>query len=299
MLYRRFPKIANKEFSILALSLAGNRADGKRVTVAADLPRAEELLRAAAGRGINLVWAGSSGADAAVIGALLETTGLSETVIRILEYTGKTAEGLTAFLAEAGARGREFLLVRSESARDAENLKTAGVFDAAERARKGGTIAWAGFSTTCENRAILAALEAFSSADFWATDYSYRCDDVAEAIGKAAQNELSFISLDPLSSGTLDPVPPEVHEIFRNAPVPRSHDEWALRAVWESQDLVSAMIAPASPEDLLRKTIFAEGGRANSLPSRELAVIAEAAKCLNAGVNKEKRAETEEFRPTH
>ena len=80
MLYRRFPKIANKEFSILTLSI-----------VADDLPRAEELLRAAAGRGINLVWAGSSGADAAAIGALLEKTGLSETVVRIIEYTGKTA----------------------------------------------------------------------------------------------------------------------------------------------------------------------------------------------------------------
>lgn len=295
MLYRRFPKIANKEFSIITLSLAAD----DRSLAQDDLPRAEELLLAAAGRGINLVWAGSSGAEAAAIGALLERTGLSDTVVRILEYAGKTAAGLTAFLAEAGARGREFLLVRSEDARDAETLRAAGIFDAALRARAGGTIACAGFSVPCENRAILAGLEAFPSADFWATDYSYQCADVTEAIGVAAQHELSFITLDPFSRGTLDPVPPHIHEIFRNAPVPRSHDEWALRAVWESQDLVSAVVCPASPEDLLRKTILAEGGRANSLPSRELAVIAEAARCLNAGTNKEKRAETEEIPPTH
>jgi predicted aldo/keto reductase-like oxidoreductase len=251
--------------------------------IVADPDRAAELLSLAAERGINLVWAGNDAARARGIAGMIARANLGTAVSRVIEFAGATAEALTAFLAEAGRTERDILLVRASDAKEASALERAGVFRAAERARSGSVVAHAGFSAPADEATILACLEAFPGADLWASEYGYPDFGIAAAIGAAAARELSFISLDPFAGGALERVPPAVHEAFRDASVPRSHDEWALRGVWESQDLVSAVVYPESGEDLARKAILAEAGRANSLPSKELAVLAEAAAIFKTG----------------
>lgn len=302
MLYRHFPKIANEEFSILALALAPRNAPAspargaetpgyaqpaparnRHADLVADPDRTTELLALAAERGINLVWAGNDGARARVVAETIGRAGLGNAVSRIIEFTGSTPEELQAFLAEAGRAERDVLLVRANDAKGATALEKAGVFRAAERTRSGGVVAHAGWSAPADMETIRACLDAFPGADLWASEYGYLDFGIADAIGEAAARELSFISLDPFAGGQLERVPPAVHEAFRDASVPRSHDEWALRGVWESQDLVSAVVYPESGEDLVRKAIFAEGGRANSLPAKELSVLAEAATRFKTG----------------
>ncbi len=302
MLYRHFPKIANEEFSILTLALAPRNAPERAaresdtsVTVppaparkrhadlVAEPDRTAGLLALAAERGINLVWAGNDAARAREVAETIARAGLANAFWRVIEFTGTAPEALTTFLAEAGRTERDILLVRATGAEEASTLETAGVFRAAERARAGGVVAHAGWSAPADARAILACLDAFPGADLWACEYGYPDFGIADAIGAAAARELSFISLDPFAGGALERVPPAVHEAFRVASVPRSHDEWALRGVWESQDLVSAAVYPESVEDLVRKAILAEGGRANSLPAKELSVLAEAAALFRSG----------------
>jgi len=79
------------------------------------------------------------------------------------------------------------------------------------------------------------------------------------------------------AGGKLVPVPAEAHKAYRTAPVPRSHEEWALRAVWEMQEVATVTIEPANDAQFQRACVFAETGRANSLPLRELAVLEKAA----------------------
>ena len=273
MLYRHFPKIANKEFSILTLSLeAGNPAKN------------DQLLDTAIAQGINLVYAGTDQQAIASAGALLERKGLKKTVSMVYEFTGKTAADLTAFLAATGNCpdncAGDFLLIRIESAEDVEAMKATGVFSAAAQARQSGAAGYLGFSVHPSPDAITAALDSFALWDFWATDFNYLQEGLVESICTVSRSELSFISLDPFAGGKLERIPAEVHKLFEDAPVPRSNDEWALRAVWELQDAVSAVIRPETPEDLFRKSIFAEAGRANSLPSREMAVLKAAAAML-------------------
>ena len=273
MLYRHFPKIANKEFSILALSL---EADGPA--------KSETLLDTAVAQGINLVYAGHDPQAIAKAGSLLERKGLTETVFRVYEFTGKTAADLTAFLAATGncpgSCPGDFLLIRIESAGDAKTMKAGGVFSAASQARQSGAAGYLGFSVPPSPEAITAAIDSFALWDFWATDFNYLTGDLVDSIREASRSELSFISLDPFAGGKLERVPAAVHKLFEDAPVPRSNDEWALRAVWELQDAVSAVIRPKSPEDLFRESILAEAGRPNSLPSREITVLEAAAAML-------------------
>jgi predicted aldo/keto reductase-like oxidoreductase len=273
MLYRHFPKIANKEFSILTLSLE-----------AGDPAKNETLLDTAIVQGINLVYAGRDQQAIARAGTLLERKGLKKTVSMVYEFTGKTAADLTAFLAATGnCPGNcagDFLLIRVESAEDAEAMKAAGVFSAAAQARQSGAAGYLGFSVPPSPDAIHAALDSFALWDFWATDFNYLQEGLVESIREVSRSELSFFSLDPFAGGKLERIPAEVHKLFEDAPVPRSNDEWGLRAVWEVQDSVSAVIRPETPEDLFRKSIFAEAGRANSLPSREMAILEAAAAML-------------------
>ena len=153
------------------------------------------------------------------------------------------------------------------------------------RARTAGTVGHYGFAAPADAACVMAAIEAHAHWDFFALPCNYltlnACAGLPDAVTFAGREELGMIAVDPFAEGRLEQVPAEVHELFRNAPVPRSHDEWALRAVWERQETVSLVWEAQNADQLMRKAIFAEAGRPNSLPSRELDVLARAAAKLS------------------
>lgn len=287
MMYRHFPGIENRDFSILALSLEGT----------GDRAKARSLLEAAAKNGINLVWTGSDPETTALVAGLLEETGLREafsllTVFDVnLEETGNPKNGdestqeLRALLDAARSGPGDFLVLRLTGDGDCKALAKSGLLRAASTLKSGGRIGACGFWTEPSAATIIGTIDAWNGWDFFSTDCNYALmgDEKAGlegALKYAAAAEIGFIATDPFAGGRLETVPPAVHEIFRLAPVPRSHDEWALRAVWERQETVSIAWAPPDVKDLERKAIFAEAGRPNSLPSAELNVLKDAARKL-------------------
>jgi hypothetical protein len=307
MLYRHFSGLSNTEYSILTLSLAAV-ADG---TPAGDR-LARELLATAVKFGINLFDAGSDPARAKSIRKLAneisaETDSAGgdaahQAFSLILTADAGTPAELARFLDEAKAEAGDILIIAPDPSLAAE----------AARARASGRIAAYGFRAerSLEEADIIAAIDAHSGWDFFAAPFNYLVRNLDGAFAHAADREMMVIALDPFAGGRLEAVPPAVHEFFRNAPVPRSHDEWALRAIWERQEIATAVWNPAetqnrnahgeiaasaagaSPsaaamtESLIRKSVFAEAGRANSLPSRELAVIRAAADAFAAETKK-------------
>ncbi len=270
MLYRHFPKIANKEFSILTPSFAGVE----------DPVLLAELLATAADLGINLVYAGSDPARAALIKETARKAAPGYQFSFVVKCAANDGAGLSEFLELSGA-----------GACDLVALTAAGeVAHAAARAKASLRIAGYGFAAptvlapegweTCDPAAVIAAIDAHPGWDFCAIPLNYLSDGLDGAIARAAEAEISIVSTDPLAGGRLQSVPPEVHEFFRNAPVPRAHDEWALRAVWELQEVATVALPTANRDLLVREAIYAEAGRANSLPSRELAVIESAARAI-------------------
>lgn len=281
MLYRHFPKIANKDFSILSLSLAGM----------ADETEAKSLLDQAVSLGINLVDAGFDPVEVAATARRLSDQqapaipGASFSLL--FEFRGHTAGELDALIAAASNAATDcFLLLYLADGASLDRIKKAGILAMADTAKKGNRISGYGFASPPVPAIIAGAAEAWGSWDFYRTDCNYLtaaagpggASGLNEALRVAALRELLCIASDAFAGGLLERQSPAVHEVFRNAPVPRSHDEWALRAVWEKQEVVTVVCKPANSADLLRKAIYAEAGRPNSLPGKELAVLEEAAK---------------------
>lgn len=263
MLYRRFPKIANKEISILAAALPLNCA----VEPLIDMGLSALYLPADAKESLSPAFPGTA-------------------VILCPEGLFRSREGardrLAAWLAERGARPRDLAAVHLSSADSGSAETAAKAFGAAaEEAVREGIIS--GFGFRLEGSPGSAQGIAASGTDwaFWCADYNYvNARDLDPEVRALGGEGIPLVATDPFRGGLLSSVPAEVHQLYFNAPVPRSHEEWALRAIWENQDVVTAVSPPASLAAMNQRLIVAGAGRANSLPRSELEVIRQAGEKL-------------------
>ncbi len=285
MLYRHFPKIANRTFSIIALDPWGQAPDAAKVAAASGNDaeaRATGFLRLAAENGANLVWAGFGSERAERSVRLLESAGLRKGLSLILGLDRSMSDAdLGAFMDRSGAGTDDILLVEVPDAGHASRLRTGDLIGALAALRREGKICGFGFSAPAEATVIETALDASDEWDCWSMPYNYLKGELAEAILQAGRAGLGLLALDPFAGGILEGVPAEVHELFRDAPVPRSHDEWALRAIWDSQEVTSVVLNPANGKSLTKAAILAEAGRPNSLLSRELDILKKASAIMN------------------
>jgi predicted aldo/keto reductase-like oxidoreductase len=260
MLYRHFPKISNKEISTLILAIPEGLGGD-------DLVR---FIRTGAELGINAIDLGADARRARAIRERLAEMGLSGNFILIGTFTGTRADELDDWLATAGATADDWLLVKG----------TAETGELARAARDAGKIAQYGFYAPADAAEIVTAADSHDGWEFCSFPYNYVIGDLDGAFAYVANCELAVLATDPLAGGKLEAVPAATHEIFRNAPVPRAHDEWAFRAIWERQEIAGISFAPKNADQLTRLAIYAAAGRANSLPSREIAVLEAAAESI-------------------
>lgn len=261
--------MANAEISILALSLAPGLSP----------QTCKEYIKTAADFGVNLF---DAGADLGLAKLARVTASESGAGCGILaSYGGASADGLAAWLEEGGFDGRDAVALRAGSAEELERLHRAGAFASGVRARRSGKTGSFGASMPADPALIRKACEMLTDIDFIRIPLNLllleQTPGLREAIRFAGECELSFIASDPFAGGKLVPAPAAAHQAYANAPVPRSHEEWALRAVWELQETATISLEPADAAQLERACVFAEAGRANSLPMRELAVLKNAA----------------------
>jgi predicted aldo/keto reductase-like oxidoreductase len=268
MLYRHFPKIANKEISVLALSLAG--VSGPEKT--------GQMLRTASDQGINLLETGSDPARIVDLAAIQQSCGLKDAFFRVIACPAQTRNELEQFLSAIGAQSDDFLVLSLAEKGACSRLEKEGVLAAAEKAMATGRIGHTGFSCPPESALITEAVDGFPAWDFYRIDYSYLKKDLKQAIAYAAEHELGFIAGNPFADGLLDNPPPQIHWQYLTATVPRSNEEWALRAIWELQENISVSFSAKNLDQLVTNTIFAAAGRPNSLTRNETAVLSEAIK---------------------
>lgn len=271
MQYRHIPRIAEREFSIITPGLTGGLS----------VAESEALIKGATERGITSIWLDAD-ADAQAAAKIRSSAGDVRRVSFFISYRVAALDSLAKRLQEADATSKDFLVCVFSGDEDERLLEKKEVLREARAALNQGKIAGVGFWAPPRASTIVPLIDAWDEWAFFATDCDYVAlsDEslgITGAIEYATAADVGFVATNALANGRLDAVPPDVHEIFRNAPVPRAHDEWALRALWERQELVTAVWAPRSAADVERKAVFAEAGRPNSLPSRELAAIRAAA----------------------
>jgi hypothetical protein len=260
MLYRHFPKIANKAICILILAPARTAKRDELV----------ETIARAADMGINMIDLGADERRAADIKSILDDTGLRERFFCLISCMGAGSGGLKDFLSTAKTGERDFLLVAPDE----------DIAREASAARESGLIGHYGFFAPADAVEIVSACDCHDGWEFFSVPYNYLRRDIDGALRYAASVELAGIATDPLAHGRLASVPPGAHEHFRNAPIPRGADEWAFRAVWDRQEIAGAELPGASADQITRVAIYAEAGRANSLTAKELATLSAAGEAI-------------------
>lgn len=267
MLYRHLPKIANATVPILSIVLPEEGGTG------------DALLSAARDLGVTLVFPGFGTEPCRRALERLSRLSLLEelSLVAVLDPTEGSFAGV---LGSSGLRARDIVLVRLEAPGQSAHLSANAFLSMAAEARRGGKILAAGAYVEGDAKAARAALETTDDLDLWATPYSFPKTDLVELIRDLGEREIPLLAFDPFAGGSLEFPPPKVHAIYANAPTPRAKDEWALRALWENQYLASVACPMKRLVDLLSRSAYAEAGRPNSLPSRELAVLEEARRAL-------------------
>jgi predicted aldo/keto reductase-like oxidoreductase len=98
-----------------------------------------------------------------------------------------------------------------------------------------------------------------------------------EGLEYAASKGLGVIIMEPLRGGKLtNPMPPEVQEIWNEAPVKRTPAEWALRWIWNRPE-VTVVLSGMNEESHIEENLkIADEAYSNSMTEAELQLVKKA-----------------------
>ena len=82
--------------------------------------------------------------------------------------------------------------------------------------------------------------------------------------------------MEPLRGGLLANPPVGIRNIFASADVPRLPAEWALRYVWENQEVITALSGMNDENQILVNCAVASTAFPNSMPNSQLEVVKKA-----------------------
>jgi len=288
MLYRRFPRIEELEISSLGLGcmrLPLKSADPADI----DEAKVDLLLRTAVDVGVNYLdnaYPYHGGREESVIGASLERNGLRDSFylatkcpVWLVESAGDFERILDEQLGRLRTDHIDFYLLHALSGERWGEAEKLGVLSAMERFKADGRVRHLGFSFHDNLDAFKRIIDAYPGWEFCQVQFNYMDRDyqAGEAgLAYAAERELGVVVMEPLRGGVLARAPRAVREIFARYPKPRLPAEWALRYVWERQEVVTLLSGMGSVEELLANAAVAEGSRPNTLTKVELGLIDEA-----------------------
>jgi len=154
-------------------------------------------------------------------------------------------------------------------------MKEAGVADFLAQALKSGKIKHAGFSFH-DNAAVFKQIVDDYDWSFCQIQYNYM--DEAFQAGKegllyAAKKGLGVAIMEPLRGGKIISLPDEANAIVDRSDVKRTPAEWALRWVWNHPEVSVVLSGMTTMEQVVENVTLAADARADSLTSKELAII--------------------------
>lgn len=157
-------------------------------------------------------------------------------------------------------------------------VRDLGVLEFLDRIQKDGRARHVGFSF---HDTISVFKEIVDSYDWTMCQIQYNYLEEQFQAGKeglhyAASKGLGVVIMEPLRGGKLANVPTEVQSLLNSSPEKRTPAEWALRWVWNHQE-VSTVLSGMNSLDQVRDNIrAADKGEANSLSTKEIALLNQA-----------------------
>ncbi len=290
MLYRSFPKIPSVQVSALGLgTMRLPVRDG--VSDRIDREKTEEIIRTAWEHGVtyyDTAYAYHGGKSEEAVGAAIKKLGIRNDVYIAdkspVWLVGEKADWeklLDEQLKRLGTGHIDFYLLHALNSRRWETVTNLDGLAFLEKAKRDGKIRFAGFSFHDSLDVFKTITDGYDGWEFAQIQFNYIDTDYQAGLAGlsyAASKELGVIAMEPLRGGLLASPPPEVLDIFARAEKPRIPAEWALRWVWEHQEITCALSGMNSTEQVAVNCATASAGRPNSLPLSQMQVVGEAAR---------------------
>ena len=292
MLYRTFPKIPDKPISVLGFGMlrlplaSGEPKDESLIDTAA----AELLVQEAYEEGINYydtayIYHGEK--SEAFLGHTLRKLNIRKKVYiadKMPVWMVHSEKDWQMFLDSQLRRLEtdyiDFYLMHSLTDKSWETIQKLNGLDFLEKAKKEGKIRHIGFSFHHELKTFRAIIDGYDNWEFCQIQYNYLDENYqagTAGLKYAYDKGIGVIAMEPLRGGLLANVPPAVTGIFAHAEIPRLPAEWALRWVWENQQIVTALSGMGTTDQLIANCAFASAAKPNSIPSSHLKTIEKAA----------------------
>ncbi len=172
----------------------------------------------------------------------------------------------------------DFYLLHSVKEDYWSNLKSLGVLEFLEDAVNDGRIKYTGFSFHGEIELFFDVIDSYNwdicQLQYNIVDENYQAG--REGIRYASKKGIGVVIMEPLKGGTLvKNIPPEVQEIWDESFIKRPPVEWALRYLWDQEEVDIVLSGMTNYEDLNENIEIAEHGLANSLSPKEKEIIKE------------------------
>ena len=172
----------------------------------------------------------------------------------------------------------DFYLLHSVKEDYWSNLKSLGVLEFLDDAVEDGRIKYTGFSFHGELELFFDVIDSYNwdmcQVQYNLVDKDYQAGK--EGIRYASSQGVGVVIMEPLRGGTLvKKIPPEVQELWDEADVKRSPVEWALRYLWDQEEVDVVLSGMTTLKDLDENLSIAEKGLANTLTSTEKEIIKE------------------------
>ena len=292
MLYRRFPRIPDKEISVLGFGMM--RLPLKKNSEEPDYDLTKEMVKTAFDNGINYfdtAYPYHGGKSEVVLGAALKELGIREKVYvadKLPLWEVKKQEDLYRIFDEQLKRLQtdyiDFYLLHAIGAERWQQIKDLQVLSFLKQLKSSGKIKHIGFSFHDSPDAFKTIIDGFPMWEFCQVQYNYMDKDAADLIAYAAKNEIGTIVMEPLRGGLLAKPPKPVLDIFAAAPKPRMPAEWGLRWVWENQNVVVALSGMSASDQMIMNIATACAGMPNSLPQSQLNTVKTASEWFNSRI---------------
>ncbi len=172
----------------------------------------------------------------------------------------------------------DFYLLHSVKEDYWSNLESLGILEFLNEAIKDGRIKYTGFSFHGEIELFFDVIDSYKwdicQVQYNIVDENYQAG--IEGIRYASSQGVGVVVMEPLRGGTLvRNVPPEIQKIWDEAPVKRSPVEWALKYIWDQNEVDVVLSGMSTYEELEENLNIAEEGFSNSLTLEENELIKE------------------------
>ena len=292
MNYRTFPKIDDCKISAIGFGLMRLPvlSDSQKI----DKEKTRELVKLAINQGINYfdtAYPYHNGESEVVFGEIVKEEQLRDKIyiadkmpIWNVEKEEDFYKILDEQLNKLQTEYIDFYLLHALNKDSWEKVKKLNGLTFLEKAKAEGKIKHIGFSFHDNLETFKKIVDEYDNFEFCQIQYNYIDEDTEkrpqnpgwQGLKYAGKKELGVIIMEPLRGGLLANPPAGVRDIFANAEIPRLPAEWALRFIWENQEVVTALSGMNSLDQVMVNCAVASTAFPNSMPSSQMEVVKKA-----------------------